>query len=92
MYLDQYKWDEAAEKFAKAIKASPQWSNYQYNLGLALRRAGKLEQAIAAFKKAVAIYQSHAWSYAELGATLAEMDRREKGTVAAETVRNVEKN
>ncbi len=92
LYLKLDKWDEAAEKFAKASELSPEWSNYPYNLGLALRRAGKLEQAIAAFEKAITIYQSHAWSYAQLGATLAQLDRRDRGTVSAETARKVEQN
>ena len=90
MYLRQNKWDKASEAFTKAIEVSPQWSNYQYNLGLALRNAGKSDQAIAPFEKAIAIYPMHAWSYAQLGATLAEVHRREGGVVDEETARNVE--
>jgi tetratricopeptide (TPR) repeat protein len=90
MYLKQEKLDEAADNFKRAINASPQWSNYHYNLGVALRRAGKPEQAKPAFEKAIALYQSHAWSYAELGATLAELDLQQKGTVAVETARKVD--
>jgi len=90
MCLYQGKLDEAADYFKRAINASPQWSNYHYNLGVALRRAGKPEQAIPAFEKAIALYQSHAWSYAELGATLAELDLQQKGTVAVETARKVD--
>ena len=51
------------------MKLAPQWSNYQYNLGLAQRGAGKLDEAIASFQKTIAIYPSHAWSYAQWGAT-----------------------
>ena len=90
VYLDETKWDEAAENFAKASRLSPRWSNYQYNLGLALRRAGKFDQAITAFEKAIAIYPSHAWSHAQLGATLAERECRNSGSVSEETARTVD--
>jgi tetratricopeptide (TPR) repeat protein len=90
LYLDQGQWHDAAEQFAKAIKLAPQWSNYHYNLGLAYRGSGKLEQAIDSFKKATAIYPSHAWSQAQLGATLAERERQERGAVAEETARSVD--
>jgi tetratricopeptide (TPR) repeat protein len=76
MYLEQRKWDAAVEKFTMAIKVSPRWSNYQYNLGLALRGAGKLDQAVSAFERAIAIYPRHAWSYAQLGAMLAEQHQQ----------------
>src|SRR5262245_31574305 len=66
LYLDEGKWDEAADNFNLAIKYSPEWSNYHYNLGVALRRAGKPEQAKPAFEKAIALYQSHAGSRAAL--------------------------
>jgi tetratricopeptide (TPR) repeat protein len=85
MYLGEKKWDEAAEKFTQAITASPQWSNYYYNLGCALRGAGKFEQAIATFKKSIDIYKSHIGSREALDATLLDLDLREKGTVLGET-------
>src|SRR5262249_16627618 len=66
LYLDEGKGDEAADNFNMAIKYSPEWSNYHYNLGVALRRAGKPEQAKPAFEKAIALYQSHAGSRAAL--------------------------
>ena len=91
-YLDQRQWGEAAEQFAKAIKLDPDWSNYHYNLGLAYRGDGdgKLEQAIESFQKAIAIYPRHAWSHAQWGATLAELDHRDRGTVAEDTAKSVE--
>jgi tetratricopeptide (TPR) repeat protein len=56
---------------------------------MAYRGDGKLEQAIASFEKALAIYPRHAWSYAQWGATLADIDHRDKGAVAEDTVRIV---
>ena len=89
-YLDEEQWDKAAEQFATAMKLAPQWSNYQYNLGLAQRGAGKLDEAIASFQKTITIYPSHAWSYAQWGATLAQRERRDSGTVSEETAKRVE--
>ena len=86
----QKQWDKAAEQFATAIKLAPQWSNYQYNLGLAQRGAGKLDEAIASFAKTLAIYPSHAWSYAQWGATLAEREHRDNGTVSEATAKLIE--
>ena len=89
-YLGEGKWSEAAEQFVKAINLDSRWSNYHYNLGLAQRAGGKLDEAIASFEKAIAIYPSHAWSYARWGATLAQRERRDSGTVSAEAARSIE--
>ena len=78
MYLRDEKWAEAAKAFEEAIKADPDWSNYYYNLGRALRGAGKLKDARDAFKRAIEIYQSHPKSQAELD----ELELREKGPEA----------
>jgi tetratricopeptide (TPR) repeat protein len=75
MYLREEKWAEAAKAFEEAIKADPDWSNYHYNLGRALRGAGNLKDARDAFKRAIEIYQSHPRSQAELD----ELELREKG-------------
>ena len=66
MYTRAQKWDEAAKAFEEAIKVEPVWSNYRYNLGRALRGAGKLKDARDAFKMAVEIYPSHPMARAEL--------------------------
>jgi tetratricopeptide (TPR) repeat protein len=75
LYLEKGKWIEAADNFKLAIKYSPRWSNYHYNLGRALSGAGNVEEARAAFKKAIDIYQSHPGSRAALD----ELEPREKG-------------
>jgi tetratricopeptide (TPR) repeat protein len=89
-YLGEGKWSEAAEQFLKAINLDSHWSNYHYNLGLALRAGGKLDEAIARFETAIAIYPSHAWSYAQLGAALAQRERRVSGAVSEAAARTVE--
>lgn len=49
----QGHWDVAADYFKKAVKADPNLAVARYNLGLALDKMGKHEEATAAFKKAV---------------------------------------
>ena len=44
--------DVATEWFQKAIKADPNLAEAHYNLGLALDKTGKHDEATAAFKKA----------------------------------------
>ena len=89
MYLfEQQKWDEAVENFLQAIRLSPQWSNYYYNLSHAFRGAGKINEAVDAMKKATEIYKSHPKAHMELE----ELELQQRGTVVGETARTVEEN
>jgi len=49
----QGHWDVAEGHFRKALEADPKLAEAQFNLGLALDKLGKHEDATAAFKKAV---------------------------------------
>lgn len=49
----QGHWDVAEGHFRKALEDDPKLAEAQFNLGLALDRLGKHEDATAAFKKAV---------------------------------------
>jgi tetratricopeptide (TPR) repeat protein len=52
-HAQQGNWDVAEGHFKKAIEADPKLAEAQFNLGLALDKLGKHEDATAAFKKAV---------------------------------------
>jgi tetratricopeptide (TPR) repeat protein len=52
-------YDQAAECFRKAIELAPNSADYHCNLGNALRGQGKREDAIAAYRKAIELYQKH---------------------------------
>jgi Flp pilus assembly protein TadD len=54
MLLD-LKRPEALEHFRKAIEIEPQHGDAHHNLGVALAEAGRWEEAVAAYRKALAI-------------------------------------
>ncbi len=51
-HYKQGHWDVAADWFQKAVKADPNLAEARYNMGLALDKMGKHDEATAAFKKA----------------------------------------
>jgi tetratricopeptide (TPR) repeat protein len=88
MYLEQKNCSEAVENFSQAIRLSPQWSNYYYNLSRAFRGAGKVKEATDAVKKAIEIYKSHPKARMELE----ELELQQRGAVIGQTARTVEEN
>ncbi len=51
-HAQQAHWDVAEGHFRKALAADPKLAEAQFNLGLALSKQGKHDEATAAFKKA----------------------------------------
>jgi Flp pilus assembly protein TadD len=51
-HAQQGHWDVAEGHFRKALVADPKLAEAQFNLGLALNKQGKHDEATAAFKKA----------------------------------------
>ncbi len=51
-HYQQSHWDVADSHFRKALTADPNLAEAHYNLGLALDKMGKHEEATTAFKKA----------------------------------------
>ncbi len=51
-HAQQGHWDVAENHFRKALEADPKLAEAQYNLGLALDKQNKHEEATTAFKKA----------------------------------------
>lgn len=54
-HAQQGHWDVAEGHFRKGLEADPKLAEAQFNLGLALDKLGKHEDATAAFKKAAAL-------------------------------------
>ena len=50
--------------------------------GNQLLRSGKLEEALAAFQKAIAYHSNFYWSYYKLGETLEKLGRLDEAVVA----------
>jgi superkiller protein 3 len=71
LYLEQLDWQKAADMFRKAQQANPGWTPPRYNLGRAMRVAGKFDEAIAIFQDVVARDPQHALSYSQWGLSLA---------------------
>ena len=61
--------DAAAELIGKAIRVKPD-SLMHYNLGLALRAQGKLDEAAASYRQALALKPGYAEAYFNLGNVL----------------------
>lgn len=65
----------AAERLAHAARLAPQDPGSRNNLGEALRRLGRLEDAAAAFREAVSRWPEYAAAYYNLGTVLMQLGR-----------------
>ncbi len=77
---------EAAEHFGAAAARRADFAEAHYNLGVALRRLGRVEEAAAAFSKAVAQQPDFVQAHANLGNALHALGRFQE---AAERHRRV---
>jgi len=59
-HYKQGHWDVAEGHFRKAMKADPNLAEAHYNLGLALDKMGKHDEATAEFKKAAELAPTNA--------------------------------
>lgn len=71
LYAEQ-KYAEAAAAYAEAISLAPANWGYQFNLGLAHKKAGQPEPALAAFRKAVELNPESYNANKETGEALAK--------------------
>lgn len=66
------RYDLAARCFHQAVTLDPRFADGWHNLGTALRRLGRSEEAFAALKQALMLDGSRAGTYLNLGALLIE--------------------
>jgi tetratricopeptide (TPR) repeat protein len=78
LYLEQLDWEKASDMFRKAQQADPRWLTPRYDLGRAMRVAGRFDEAIAIFEEVVAHDPQHATSYSQWGLTLAQMAQQKQ--------------
>ncbi|HVS71816.1 MAG TPA: tetratricopeptide repeat protein, partial [Phycisphaerae bacterium] len=78
MATQKGEYDRAVELIGRAIAlepAPPRAAHYRNNLGEAHRRAGRGEEAVGWFKKALAIQETYPDAYTNLGLALMELGR-----------------
>ena len=71
-------WSNAASLWSDVVKKSPQKVRPHNNLGNALKRQGKIEEAIAHFNKALQINPGYAKAHNNLGTALASQGKTEE--------------
>lgn len=74
LYVDK-KYDEASTAYDKAVALDPANWRYRLNLGLALKKQGQTEAALAAFLKAVEINPEVSSANKEIGEALARAEK-----------------
>lgn len=73
------RWDEAEAALRQAIAVNPYQPEWQFNLGLTLEAAGRLEDALGAFRSSYELSDNgDPQSAMIMGSTLIELDRPEE--------------
>lgn len=75
--------DAAIDWFARAIRQVPQ-ARYLVDLGMALRRLGRLEEALKAYDKALLFAPEDAAIWTDMGHVLTEAERYEESALSFE--------
>ena len=70
---------QVAESFVRrAIEANSREASYHNNLGIILREAGRLEEALTSYRSAIELRPDYAEAYCNLGIALKELGRAEE--------------
>jgi tetratricopeptide (TPR) repeat protein len=69
--------ERGVELIGKAFPALARWPQAHLDLGNALRRAGKLEQAVASYREAIALKSDNAVAHVSLAGVLSHLGRFE---------------
>jgi tetratricopeptide (TPR) repeat protein len=76
-------YEAAIAAFRQAIAIKPDYPEAYYNLGIALSRQGKTDDAAAAYRKAASLRPDYGEAYENLGALLCDKVRDYPGAIAA---------
>ena len=77
-YAEKGRDDKVAEAWAKVAEMEPSYAEAQYNLGVALAKLGKHEDAVSHLEKAVSLNPYFINGYFAMGNTLLHLDRGEE--------------
>ncbi len=83
LYLSQNLLYQAAGEFEWARKMMPAHPDPRLNLGIAMERAGRIDEALAAYRAALEVYPGHIASLQALFRTQFRNDRADDGTADA---------
>ena len=78
LYLQLGNVASAIAHFEAAIAAQPDRPDGYFNLGAALRLAGRLDEAIAQYQRAIRLRPEHMLAYSHLGALLLQLGRADE--------------
>lgn len=80
------RWEPAAREFEEAVRCAPDQPDFNFALGGALSKLGRVEEAMTAYERELAILPGDAPALAELGACLARLGRRMDAILCLEAV------
>ncbi|HEY8065119.1 MAG TPA: tetratricopeptide repeat protein [Methylosinus sp.] len=80
------RWEEAAREFDAAVRDAPDQPDFNFALGGALSRLGRIPLAIEAYKRELAILPGDGPALAELGVCLARSGRLADAILCLQTV------
>ena len=72
------EWELALGYLEQALKIAPNFAWAHYNLGITLKKLGRLNEAKASYNQAVAFKNDYAEAQSDLGITLQELGRLDK--------------
>jgi tetratricopeptide (TPR) repeat protein len=81
--LESRQYDHAVEWLSRAIRRDPR-PQYLASLGLTLRQAGRLEDALGVFDKAIQLKPDDAELWRHLGGVLAALDRTTEALISSQ--------
>lgn len=77
-YAEEGMNDKAAEAWAEVVEIEPSFAEAQYNLGVALVKVGKFEEALSHFERAVDLNPYFIRGYHAMGNSLLRVGRNEE--------------
>jgi len=77
-YAEEGRDDKVAEAWGKVIEIEPSFAEAHFNLGVALTKAGKIEEAIPHFEKAIELNPYFVKGYEAMGNALAGLGRNDE--------------
>jgi tetratricopeptide (TPR) repeat protein len=76
--MEQKRHDEAIERLTRAANLEPESTEIQRLLGKSYQAAGKTEEAMAVYQKAIEVNERDAWAMNSLGVLLLEQQRADE--------------